>query len=504
MEFSIKTGVPEKQKSACVVAGVFEDGTLDTAASRLDKASGKRLSQLIERGDLTGKAGSSLVLHDLPGTACARVLLVGLGKRDDFGDKAYAAAVRGAFKALALTGAEDAVVYLTTLAVGERSPAWKLRQALIAAGDANYRFDQFKSSPADERALAHLAFAVAKDSERKVAEEALEQGLAIAEGCALARDLGNLPGNVCTPEHLANTARELAEEFGLGLEVLEQADMEQLGMHSLLSVAKGSRQAPKLIVAHYRGAEKKGGKGKKAKGPLVLVGKGITFDSGGISLKPGEGMDEMKFDMCGAASVLGTLTPVAQLALPIDLTVIVPATENMPDGAASKPGDIVASLSGQSIEILNTDAEGRLILCDALTYAERFEPAAVIDVATLTGACVVALGHVATGLFANDDGLAADLLAAGQTAQDRAWQLPLWDDYQELLKSNFADMANIGGRWGGSITAACFLSRFARKYTWAHLDIAGTAWKSGADKGATGRPVPLLAHYLIDRAGKLA
>ncbi len=503
MEFSIKTGVPEKQKSACVVVGVFEDGTLDAAASRLDKASGKRLGQLIERGDLSGKAGSSLVLHDLPGTVCARVLLVGLGKRDDFGDKAYAAALRNALKALAQTGAEDAVVYLTTLAVGERSPAWKVRQALIAAGDASYRFDQFKSSPADERALTHLAFAVAKDSEQKAAETALTQGLAIAEGCALARDLGNLPGNVCTPEYLARTARELADEFGLELEVLEREDMEQLGMHSLLSVAKGSRQAPKLIVAHYRGAPAKKG-GKKNKGPLVLVGKGITFDSGGISLKPGEGMDEMKFDMCGAASVLGTLKTVAQLALPIDLTVIVPATENMPDGAASKPGDIVASLSGQSIEILNTDAEGRLILCDALTYAERFEPAAVIDVATLTGACVVALGHVATGLFANDDELAADLLAAGGTALDRAWQLPLWDDYQDLLKSNFADMANIGGRWGGSITAACFLSRFARKYTWAHLDIAGTAWKSGADKGATGRPVPLLAHYLIDRAGKLA
>ena len=503
MEFSIKTGVPEKQKSACVVVGVFEDGTLDAAASRLDKASGKRLGQLIERGDLSGKAGSSLALHDLPGTVCARVLLVGLGKRDDFGDKAYAAALRSALKSLAQTGAEDAVVYLTTLAVGERSPAWKVRQALIAAGDASYRFDQFKSSPADERALTHLAFAVAKDSEQKAAETALTQGLAIAEGCALARDLGNLPGNVCTPEYLARTARELADEFGLELEVLEREDMEQLGMHSLLSVAKGSRQAPKLIVAHYRGAPAKKG-GKKNKGPLVLVGKGITFDSGGISLKPGEGMDEMKFDMCGAASVLGTLKTVAQLALPIDLTVIVPATENMPDGAASKPGDIVASLSGQSIEILNTDAEGRLILCDALTYAERFEPAAVIDVATLTGACVVALGHVATGLFANDDELAADLLAAGGTALDRAWQLPLWDDYQDLLKSNFADMANIGGRWGGSITAACFLSRFARKYTWAHLDIAGTAWKSGADKGATGRPVPLLAHYLIDRAGKLA
>ena len=505
MEFSIKTGNPEKQKSACVVVGAYEDGTLDSAASRIDKASGGRLRALAERGDITGKAGTTLTLHDLPGTDCTRVLVVGLGKQDGFGDKAYASALRSACKALAQTGAEDAIVYLTTLAVGDRSPAWKVRQALIAAGDAFYRFDQFKSTPADERPLAKLTFSIAKAGEQKAAEEALAQGLAIAEGSTLARDLGNLPGNVCTPEYLASTARELANEHGLELEVLEKADMEQLGMHSLLSVAKGSRQPPKLIVVHYRGAApKKGSKGKPAKGPLVLIGKGITFDSGGISLKPGEGMDEMKYDMCGAAGVLGTLKTVAQLALPIDLTIIIPATENMPDGAASKPGDIVASLSGQSIEILNTDAEGRLILCDALTYAERFEPTAVIDVATLTGACVVALGHLATGLFANDDELADDLLAAGQTALDRAWQMPLWDDYQDLLKSNFADMANIGGSWGGSITAACFLSRFTRQFTWAHLDIAGTAWKTGADKGATGRPVPLLAHYLIARAGKLA
>jgi leucyl aminopeptidase len=275
-------------------------------------------------------------------------------------------------------------------------------------------------------------------------------------------------------------------------------------MHSLLSVAKGSHQAPKLIVLNYRGAPagKNAGKnsGKHTK-PLVLVGKGITFDSGGISLKPGEGMDEMKFDMCGAASVLGTLKAVAQMKLPIDLTVIVPTTENMPGGAASKPGDIVSSMSGQTIEILNTDAEGRLILCDALTYAERFDPETVIDVATLTGACVIALGHVASGLFANDDSLAQDLLQAGEESLDRAWQMPLWDDYQDLLKSNFADMANIGGRAAGSVSAACFLSRFTEKFKWAHLDIAGTAWKSGAEKGATGRPVPLLAHYLLKRAG---
>ena len=503
MEFSIKTGSPEKQHSACVVVGVFEEGILDAAATRLDKASNKRISALIARGDLSGKPGSSLLLHDLPGTVCERVLLVGLGKRDDFREKAFATALRSAAKALAQLGASEAIIYLTATAIATRSTAWAIRQATLAFGDSLYRFDQFKSAAADERTLAHVAFAVDKHADQAAAEDALAQGLAIAEGSTLARDLGNLPGNVCTPDYLARTAEDLAREYALEIEVLERADMEKLGMHSLLSVAKGSHQSPKLIVVHYKGA-KKAAKGKKAAGPLVLVGKGITFDSGGISLKPGEGMDEMKYDMCGAASVLGALKTVAMLRLPLDLTVIVPAAENMPGGAASKPGDIVASLSGQSIEILNTDAEGRLILCDALTYAERFEPAAVINVATLTGACVVALGHVATGLFANNDEIAADLLAAGQTALDRAWQMPLWDDYQELLKSNFADMANIGGRWGGSITAACFLSRFARSYTWAHLDIAGTAWKSGADKGATGRPVPLLAHYLLQRAGKLA
>jgi leucyl aminopeptidase len=288
----------------------------------------------------------------------------------------------------------------------------------------------------------------------------------------------------------------MAKEFNLGCEILERADMEKLGMHSLLSVARGSHQPPKLIVLTYKG-------GKASEKPIVLVGKGVTFDTGGISLKPGAEMDEMKYDMCGAASVLGTMQSVARMALPINLTVVVPATENMPGGAATRPGDIVTSMSGQTIEILNTDAEGRLILCDALTYVERFEPDTVIDVATLTGACVVALGHIATGLFSNKDALARDLLDAGDESYDRAWHMPLWDDYQELIKSPFADMGNIGGRWGGSITAACFLSRFTKKFEWAHLDIAGTAWKSGADKGATGRPVPLLTHYLLQRAGKL-
>jgi len=326
------------------------------------------------------------------------------------------------------------------------------------------------------------------------AERGLEQGLAVAHGVGLARDLGNRPSNVCTPAHLADQARELAKRYRMKIQVLEREDMEKLGMGALLSVAHGSAQPPKLIVFEYRGAA-------KSDKPVVLVGKGITFDTGGISLKPAPEMDEMKFDMCGAASVLGTAKAVGEMKLPVNLVGIIPTTENMPGGRATKPGDVVTSMSGQTIEILNTDAEGRLILCDALSYAERFDPVAVIDIATLTGACVIALGHVASGLFANDDRLAGELLAAGNASCDRAWHMPLWEDYQEQLKSNFADFANIGGRPAGSVTAACFLARFAKKFKWAHLDIAGTAWKSGKEKGATGRPVPLLTQFLINRAG---
>ena len=498
MEFSIKSGNPEKQRGACVVVGVFESRKLTPSADLIDSASQSLLSDLLRRGDMDGKAGSTLLLHNVPGTVCDRVLLVGLGKEKEFRDKAYCAAIRNTLKALRDTGAQNATIFLTEIPVAKRNTGWRIRQAAMLSLDSAYRFDQFKSKKNENHSkLRKLAFAVEQRSELALAEDALLQGQAIAEGMALAKTLGNLPGNVCTPTYLADTALQIAEDHAIQCEILERADMEALGMHSLLSVAKGSHQPPKLIVLQYKG-------GEESDKPLLLIGKGITFDSGGISLKPGEGMDEMKFDMCGAASVLGTLKAVAMMELPINLTVIVPTTENMPGGAASKPGDIVASMSGQTIEILNTDAEGRLILCDALTYAERFSPDAVIDVATLTGACVIALGHVATGLFANDDALARELLSAGDEALDRAWQMPLWDDYQDLLKSNFADMANIGGRPAGSVSAACFLSRFAKKYEWAHLDIAGTAWKSGAEKGATGRPVPMLAHYLLKRAGKLS
>jgi leucyl aminopeptidase len=497
VEFSIKSGSPEKQRSACVVVGVFEPRKLSLAAEILDGCAKNYLGDIIRRGDMEGKAGSSLLLHNVPGILADRVLLVGLGKEKEFREKEYRDAIALAVRTLNETGAFEATIYLTELAVKKRDVRWRIRQATIAALDTLYRFDQLKSKKDEvRRPLRKLTFCVERRNELDAAEEAVLQGEAIAEGMNLAKTLGNLPGNMCTPTHLAETAQALGKEYGLKVEVLERDDMEKLGMGALLSVARGSHQPPKFIVAQYRS-------GAEDEKPVVLVGKGITFDTGGISIKPSAEMDEMKFDMCGAASVLGTLKFAAQAKLPMNLVVIVPTTENMPGGSATKPGDVVTSLSGQTIEVLNTDAEGRLILCDALTYAERFDPECVIDVATLTGACVVALGQVATGLMANDDTLARDLLEAGQASWDRAWQLPLWDDYQELLKSNFADMANIGGRYGGTITAACFLSRYAKKYKWAHLDIAGTAWRSGDKKGATGRPVPLISHFLLERAGKL-
>ena len=495
MEFSIKSGSPEKQRSACIVVGVFEPRKLTAPAELIDGASKGYLSDIVRRGDMEGKAGRTLLLHNVPGLLGDRVMLVGLGREKDFREREYREAIRAAVKTLDETGAFDGSIYLTEVAVKKRDVAWRVRQAAITALETVYRFDSMKSRKDEvRRPVRKLTLMVERRNELGPAERAVREGEAIGHGMSLARDLGNLPGNVCTPEYLATRARDMAKAVGIKCEVLERADCEALKMGSFLSVANGSRQAPKFIILEYRG-------GKDDEKPIVLIGKGVTFDTGGISLKAGEGMDEMKFDMCGAASVLGAMQAAATLKLPLNLVVLVPATENMPGGAATKPGDIVSTMSGQTVEILNTDAEGRLILCDALTYAERYEPRCVLDVATLTGACVVALGHVATGLFSNNDTLAREVLAAGDAAHDRAWHMPLWDDYQEQLKSNFADMANIGGRPAGSVTAACFLSRFAKKFDWAHLDIAGTAWKSGVSKGATGRPVSLLTHFLIERAG---
>lgn len=497
MEFSIKSGSPEKQRVACIVLGVYEPRRLSSPAQVIDHASGGFLTEILRRGDMDGKLGSTLLLHRVPGVVAERVLLVGLGKEREFREKQYRDAVRAAVKTLDATGATEAALYLTEEVVRRRDEAWCIEQAVVVAMEAQYRFDQLKSRQEDEprRPLRRLILAVARRGLLPHAEEAAARGQAIAAGMKLAKDLGNLPGNVCTPSYLADQARALAKAHGLTVEVLERAQIEQLGMGSFLSVAKGSDEPPKFIILKHE-------KGGQADKPIVLVGKGITFDSGGISLKPGADMDEMKYDMSGAASVLGAMKAAAMLELPLNIVGLIPACENLPSGRANKPGDIVTSMSGQTIEILNTDAEGRLILCDALTYAERFEPAAVVDIATLTGACVIALGHVASGLMANDEALARELIHAGENAYDRCWQLPLWDDYQEQLKSNFADMANIGSRAAGTITAACFLARFAKKYDWAHLDIAGTAWKSGKEKGSTGRPVPLLLHFLAGRASK--
>ena len=497
MKFSIKKGNLEKQRSACMVVGISEPRKLTEAAQALDKAAGGYISGILRGGDMEGKAGSTLLLHNIPGAPCERVLLVGLGKEPALNEKGYRDVVRAAFKALNETGATDAALFLTETPVKGRDTAWKVSQTAMVAMESAYRFDQLKSKV--EETKPHLqkvtlgAVNAAAAGELAASEEALQQGIAIAEGMNLAKDLGNLAPNICTPTYLAEQAAGIAKTYKLKATVLEQKDMEKLGMGALLAVARGSHQPAKLIALEYWGGA------KKAK-PVVLVGKGITFDTGGISLKPALEMDEMKYDMCGAASVLGTISAIAKMRLPLNVIGIIPTTENMPGGNADKPGDVVTSMSGQTIEILNTDAEGRLILCDALTYAERYDPDTVIDIATLTGACVIALGHVASGLLSTDDALAEELLQASGRAADPAWRLPLWEDYQEQLKSNFADMANIGGRAGGTITAACFLSRFTKKYRWAHLDIAGTAWKSGKEKGATGRPVPLLAQFLIERA----
>ncbi|MDN4573999.1 leucyl aminopeptidase [Pandoraea cepalis] len=482
-------------KTECLVVGVFEQQPLAGLAKALDVVSKGLLARMVKRGELDGKLGSTLMLHEVAGWSQARVLFVGLGREDQFSPKGFNEAARAAARAVLASRASDALWTLPQAAVAKRDTAWAVCASILALREATYRFTQMKSKaePANT-ALRKVLFAVAPD-DLKAAKVAARHGEAIANGMALTKDLGNLPGNVCTPTYLADTARKLAREFKLKADILGPKQIEALKMGSFLSVARGSVQPPQFIVLKYEG-----GAAKQA--PIVLVGKGVTFDSGGISIKPGEGMDEMKYDMCGAASVLGTMRAVAEMGLKLNVIAIVPATENMPGGRATKPGDVVTSMSGQTIEVLNTDAEGRLILCDALTYAERFKPAAVIDVATLTGACIIALGHVNTGLFSKSDALADELLAAGRTAGDTAWRLPVEEEYQEQLKSNFADMANIGGRPAGSVTAACFLSRFTEKYEWAHLDIAGTAWKSGAAKGATGRPVPLLTQFLIDREAR--
>ncbi len=494
MEFLVKSGNPEKQRTACIVVGVFEPRRLSVAAEQLDKASDGYISSLTRRGDMEGTSGQTLLLYNIPNTLCDRVLLVGCGKERDFDINQYRKVIATATMTLNDGGAMEAVYYLPELNIRGRDIPWKICQAVLSVKNALYTYNETKSNPSQlRRPLRKIILSIPSRRELSTCEQMLEAGQAISAGSDLAKTLANLPGNICTPTYLAEEAKKLSSQFeNLAVQILEESDMEKLGMGALLSVSRGSEEPAKLIVLDYTGTD-------KSVKPVALVGKGLTFDAGGISLKPAAAMDEMKYDMCGAASVLGTVLACAQLKLPINLKAVIPSSENLPDGKANKPGDIVTSMLGLTIEILNTDAEGRLILCDALTYVEQFEPSVVIDIATLTGACVVALGKQAHGLLSNHNPLAHDLLNAGKTIGDRAWELPLWEEYQEQLKSNFADVANIGGRDAGTITAACFLSRFTKKMRWAHLDIAGTAWTSGHQKGATGRPVALLTQFLLDR-----
>ena len=499
MDFSIKAFSTKNaislQKTGCAVVGVYDNGKLTVEAKALDHQG--LLSAAVKSGDITGKAGSTLLLRTT-GSA-QRVLLTGLGAEGAVTDRNFIAAAQAVARALATLGSADALLALPLDAAGGRDAHWGLRTLVTTLRESVFRSDALKSKKDESKSGVKKITIAVDDARLADAKRVLTQAVALANGADLAKTLGNLPPNICTPTYLATTAKQLAKDFKLGVDVLDRKQLEALKMGSFLSVSNGSVQPPKFIVLRHMG-----GKAKEA--PVVLVGKGITFDTGGISLKPGSGMDEMKYDMCGAASVLGTFRAIAEMQLKLNVIGVIPACENMPSGSATRPGDIVTSMSGQTIEILNTDAEGRLILCDALTYVERFKPAAVIDIATLTGACVTALGHHNSGLFTRHDdahdALAAELLAAGKSANDTAWRMPIEEPYQEQLKSNFADIANIGGPPGGSITAACFLERFTRKYTWAHLDIAGTAWKGGAAKGATGRPVPLLTNFLIGRAGK--
>jgi leucyl aminopeptidase len=498
MDFSIKAfnakNAIAQHKAGCIALGVFENGKLSAAAKALDEKAS--LTAAIKSGDISGKAGTTLLLHRTSGNA-KRILLVGLGNEGEVSDRNFITASQAVARVFATLGSNDALVALPFDVVQGRDADWAQRTMVLSLRESIYRADALKSKKDENRTGVTKVTLAVDESRLAHARKTLAQSVALANGMDLSKTLGNLPPNICTPTYLATTAKQLGKEFKLGVEVLDRKQLEALKMGSFLSVTNGSDQPPKFIILKHMG-----GKAKDA--PVVLVGKGITFDTGGISLKPGSGMDEMKYDMCGAASVLGTFRAIAEMQLNLNVIGVIPTCENMPSGSATRPGDIVTSMSGQTIEILNTDAEGRLILCDALTYVERFKPACVVDIATLTGACVTALGHHNTGLFtrhdSTHDALANELLAAGKASNDTAWRMPIEEAYQEQLKSNFADIANIGGPPGGSITAACFLERFTRKYSWAHLDIAGTAWKSGAAKGATGRPVPLLTTFLLERA----
>jgi len=495
MEFGVKSGSPEKQRSACIVVGVFEPRRLTPVAEQLDIISEGYISNLIRRGDLEGKAGQMLLLHHVPNVLSERVLLVGCGKERELNERQYKQIVAKTIKTLNETGSMEAVSFLTELHVKGRDTYWKVRQAEEAANDSVYTFLQLKTKKGEpRRPLRKMVFNLTTRKELSVGERAIEHAEAISKGVKVAKDVSNMPPNICNPLYLNQQSKELVDAYAsLSLDTIDEAAMQELGMNTYLAVGRGSVNESIMSVIHHKG-------GKEGDAPIVLVGKGLTFDSGGISIKPSDAMDEMKYDMCGASGVLGVMHTVAALNLPINVIGVIAGCENMPDSNAYRPGDVLTTMSGQTVEVLNTDAEGRLVLCDALTYVERFEPELVIDIATLTGACVIALGKHATAVFSQHNPLAHEILNASEQSSDKAWRMPLWDEYQDQIDSPFADMSNLGGRPAGAITAACFLSRFTRKYNWAHLDIAGTAWVSGANKGATGRPVPMLSQFLMNKA----
>ncbi len=493
MDYSIETAPLEELQCDCIIVGVYQDQQLSPSATALNNSTNGLINNIVRRGDLSGKNGETVLINAVPGSKIERILLVGLGENKPLSGKNYKKALLAAVNSLKKPQIKSVVCCLAECDVTDRDRQWKSQQIIEVFNDAAYQFTHTKSDKETESKIEKISIA-ATETEQALTHAGLVQGKAVAEAMNLTKHLGDLPGNICTPTFLAEQALELGKKYAsLAVKILEESDMAALGMGAFLSVSRGSRQPAKLITLEYQG-------GAKNAKPIVLIGKGLTFDAGGISLKPGPGMDEMKYDMCGGATVLGTLLAVAQMQLPLNIIGLIPSSENMPDGDANKPGDILTSMSGKTIEVLNTDAEGRLLLCDTLTYAERYNPDVVIDIATLTGAVGVALGRVPSGLLGNDDALCNELTAAGEIANDSVWRLPLWEEYQEQLKSNFADMANVGGKDGGTITAACFLARFAEKFRWAHLDIAATAWRTGPTKGATGRPVPLLSQYLISRA----
>lgn len=494
MELLTTTSSAARLNSACVVIGIYENGKLGVAAESVDTASKGAIRKLIKQGDMSGKTGTSLMLGALPGVRAKRVLAVGLGKTSKFGKRQFRKAVAAAAAQLKDTRIRDVASYLSLEKLPDANAYYCARYTVETIGDALYSYTETKSGKRSRgAALEKICIASSSRADANQAMTGATHGQAIVEGMTLAKDLGNLPPNICTPAYLGRVSQKIARQHKrVTTKVLGEAEIKRLGMHSFLSVTSGTSLPAKLIVMQYKGA----GRDK----PVVLVGKGITFDAGGISLKPGPGMDEMKFDMCGAASVIAAMEVTARLKIPINLTVVVPTCENMPSGTATRPGDIVESMSGKTIEVLNTDAEGRLILCDALTYSRRFKPEVIIDVATLTGACVVALGHHRTAVMSHNEELAVQIADAGIAADDRGWHLPLAEEYEQQLASNFADFANVGGRDGGAITAGCFLAKFAEGMNWAHLDIAGTAWQSGKAKGSTGRPVPMLSEFILRRA----